>query len=278
MPGDRLVLCSDGLYEYLHDADIASYLSLPDVEEIPRRFIELANTRGGKDNITALIVKVTGEDDVTRPSRGFSVDTLRALPLMAHLSYQQLCRMMSIAKLRSFSEGELLLREDEPGGELVIVLEGKVATARGGVVVRELGPGEFFGEGELSSPGPRTVTATGLAKGKLLTIGRADFQDMLQRDSRLASKLLWNLATLLGARVADLSEQLSRGTETVVHELHEVELHDDEDTEIHEVELTDVDADVELADVHEVDLTEVDPDILELDIEDEDTAIKPVNS
>ena len=80
------------------------------------------------------------------------------------------------------------------------------------------------------------------------------------------------------ARAPDPRDEACTPPASVVHELHEVELHDDEDTEIHEVELTDVDADVELADVHEVDLTEVDPDILELDIEDEDTAIKPVNS
>lgn len=57
--GDTFLLCSDGLHGYL-----------PDVAEIPpitdlgptvaaRRFIDLANQRGGKDNITALVVEIS---------------------------------------------------------------------------------------------------------------------------------------------------------------------------------------------------------------------------
>ncbi len=59
-PGDRYLLCSDGLSDYLQDLDeVARYVgaqtSMPDVA---RSLIALANARGGKDNITAVIVEV----------------------------------------------------------------------------------------------------------------------------------------------------------------------------------------------------------------------------
>lgn len=56
-PGDRVLLCSDGLHGYLRDADIAPIAALGD-ESAVQRFIDLANERGGKDNITAILVEI----------------------------------------------------------------------------------------------------------------------------------------------------------------------------------------------------------------------------
>lgn len=56
--GDRYLLCSDGLHEMLGDAEIAALLgrrqTLP---EICSALIELANARGGKDNITVVVIE-----------------------------------------------------------------------------------------------------------------------------------------------------------------------------------------------------------------------------
>jgi serine/threonine protein phosphatase PrpC len=58
IPGDRFLLCSDGLHGYVEEPDeILPLLSLP-VEQVTQRLIDIANTRGGKDNITAIVVEV----------------------------------------------------------------------------------------------------------------------------------------------------------------------------------------------------------------------------
>jgi protein phosphatase len=56
-PGDRLLVCSDGLHGYLDESDIPPILTLGG-RAAARRFIDLANERGGKDNITAIVVEV----------------------------------------------------------------------------------------------------------------------------------------------------------------------------------------------------------------------------
>jgi len=56
-PGDRFLLCSDGLHGYLDEPDISA-LHAGTVEQAATRAIELANQRGGRDNITAILVEV----------------------------------------------------------------------------------------------------------------------------------------------------------------------------------------------------------------------------
>jgi serine/threonine protein phosphatase PrpC len=55
--GDRFLLCSDGLHGSMSDAQVARTLMLPG-EEAVREFVQIANDRGGRDNITAVVVDV----------------------------------------------------------------------------------------------------------------------------------------------------------------------------------------------------------------------------
>ena len=57
-PGDVWVLCSDGLTAYVSSDEIASIAGSVPPSEAARQFIEMANGRGGRDNITAFVVSV----------------------------------------------------------------------------------------------------------------------------------------------------------------------------------------------------------------------------
>jgi PPM family protein phosphatase len=58
-PGDRLLLCSDGLTEELTDTEIAKYMASPaDLKEIAQILVDGAKEKGGHDNITVAIVKI----------------------------------------------------------------------------------------------------------------------------------------------------------------------------------------------------------------------------
>jgi protein phosphatase len=56
--GDRFLLCSDGLHGYFQsDKDVSDLVSDGDLEECAEAAIALANQRGGKDNITAVVIE-----------------------------------------------------------------------------------------------------------------------------------------------------------------------------------------------------------------------------
>jgi len=77
-PGDVYLLCSDGLSGMIEDDEILGVVSdQPDLDIACRRLIALANEHGGEDNITAVIVKIDGDE--TKDEISFS-DTLRDRP------------------------------------------------------------------------------------------------------------------------------------------------------------------------------------------------------
>jgi PPM family protein phosphatase len=58
-PGDRVLLCTDGLHGVVDDSSLTAILSAqPDPAEVCGALIEAANQAGGPDNITALVVDI----------------------------------------------------------------------------------------------------------------------------------------------------------------------------------------------------------------------------
>jgi protein phosphatase len=58
-PGDRVLLCSDGLYAVVPDEEIAGALARPGpLETVCDELVRAANAAGGPDNITVLVLEV----------------------------------------------------------------------------------------------------------------------------------------------------------------------------------------------------------------------------
>jgi PPM family protein phosphatase len=56
--GDRFLICSDGLTTYLADPDIAEILDGSEPEDACKKMVKMANSLGGRDNITVMVVAV----------------------------------------------------------------------------------------------------------------------------------------------------------------------------------------------------------------------------
>ncbi len=73
-PGDILLICCDGLSNLVEDAEILHVATEVPLGEAPARLIELANERGGDDNITVVVIRVqeptSAEPSAAPPSSG----------------------------------------------------------------------------------------------------------------------------------------------------------------------------------------------------------------
>jgi PPM family protein phosphatase len=72
--GDRLLLCSDGVTDYVSDEQVAQALMVEDADAAVRGLARLALQQGGRDNVTAVIADVVASTD----PRGGWLDYARA--------------------------------------------------------------------------------------------------------------------------------------------------------------------------------------------------------
>jgi PPM family protein phosphatase len=61
--GDRLLLCSDGVSDYLRDEELARALAGRDAAEAVAEVVRLALARGARDNVTAIVADVVPRTD-----------------------------------------------------------------------------------------------------------------------------------------------------------------------------------------------------------------------
>lgn len=66
-PGDVIMLCTDGLTDLVNDNEILDMLQGRTLKQAAKALIDLANERGGHDNITVVMLGVPGWDTAHQP-------------------------------------------------------------------------------------------------------------------------------------------------------------------------------------------------------------------
>lgn len=120
---------------------------------------------------------------------------LQGSPLFRGLSPDALGRIGALMVQRPCRQGEIVFSQGDPGDALYGIVRGKVRVSAGDSDGREiffnlLGPGAVFGEIALLDGGARTATVTVVSAGELLSLARAPFIALLERESRVALELL----------------------------------------------------------------------------------------
>ena len=235
--GDRFLLCSDGLSGYFEeDLDgLSRLLSNADQEAAVRDLVDAANARGGKDNITAVVVTVgdvAARDETRAKKLQLKREILARMPLFRPLNDREILRILQVTEVAAFKMGETVMQQGDKGEELFIVLTGKVKVMRGDAQLATLNPGDHVGEMALVRSQPRSATVVSDGSSELMMIRRRDFFEILRKEHQLAVKLLWQFLGVLADRLADTSRELGQAKEELLAEDITAELYeDDEDRE-----------------------------------------------
>jgi serine/threonine protein phosphatase PrpC len=81
-PTDRLVLCSDGLTRHVKPEEIAATLAAHPVDRAADALVELANVRGGEDNVTVVIHDARRARSALGPRRLLALGIILAIVLI----------------------------------------------------------------------------------------------------------------------------------------------------------------------------------------------------
>lgn len=210
LPGDTYLLSSDGLHDAFDDPEeMLPLLSQEDGQAIVRSLIDSANEKYGKDNISAVVVRVSGSleehEDVS-----LQFAALQQTYLFRYVTYEEMLRVVGVIQFHDAQPGEVLFNEGEIGSELYILLAGSVIISKEGRLLRELGSGGHFGEMAIVDRAPRSATAIVQEPSKLMILGQEGVYAIIRNEPRIAVKMLWGLSEVLSARLRENSDLLTR--------------------------------------------------------------------
>jgi serine/threonine protein phosphatase PrpC len=213
-PGDRFLLCTDGLSGYFEAPEgsleeLAHKLNKPDPDSVVGDLVETAKHRGGKDNITAVLVTlgaIEAEDAQRLRELEAQKAVLAGTPLFSALNARELRQVLQVTEVEQYLDRQTIVREGEQGEQLYIVLTGQVEVMRTGAPVARLDPGEHFGEMALIRNQPRSASARAVGPTQLI----------LRTEHRLAVKLLWQFTGVLANRLAETTRNLGIARDELV--------------------------------------------------------------
>ena len=115
---------------------------------------------------------------------------------------------------RSYTDGDVLFREGDPGDRFFLLLSGtmQVYVERHGNIITysQLEAGEFFGEMALIESTPRTATVRAESPSVCLTLSRDNFMDLLQRKPHIVLRMIRDLLPRLRRTNAQVQDYASR--------------------------------------------------------------------
>ena len=131
-----------------------------------------------------------------------SAETLRQVWLFSELSDDQLESISSFTFDKTFDAGELIVMEGQTGNGLYVIVSGNVEVLKGDVgdnpqVLAKRGSGDVFGEMALLGEWPRTASVRALDTVQCLGIDRWVFLSQLEREPKVAIRMLQILAQRL---------------------------------------------------------------------------------
>lgn len=143
------------------------------------------------------------------------IEVLGTLPAFEGLSPNEIAQVERGIHERRFKAGEIVFDENLPGAGMYIVRQGEV------VISKQLADGRvlelavvaeksFFGEMALIDEMPRSATATARGETVLYAFCKPDLENLLDRNPRLAAKIVNNVAAMVCKRLVKSNEQLER--------------------------------------------------------------------
>ena len=213
VPGDQFLLASDGLTGYLQSKELPAYMGSEDVKTIPPSLIDLANQRGGKDNITSVVVRVVDVQGVAQErfrDLNFRMEALAKMPFFKYLGYADLIKVFVNMQTVRYPAAKAIFAEGDSGSDLFLILSGKVRVHRGDADLAALGPGAHFGEMALIDQAPRSASVTTIDETLLLRLDRKMFFTLIRKEAELAKKVLWNMLQVLSTRLRTTNKDLEQ--------------------------------------------------------------------
>lgn len=114
--------------------------------------------------------------------------------------------LLTVGMVEEYDAGRSVFTKGSSGGDLYVVLSGRVAIKDGDNVLATMEPGDVFGELAFLANTTRTASAVAEEQSALLSLGEDDFRTLI--DGQWGSRILLNLFGLMTERLARMNDRL----------------------------------------------------------------------
>ncbi|MFA5859083.1 MAG: cyclic nucleotide-binding domain-containing protein [Elusimicrobiota bacterium] len=140
-------------------------------------------------------------------------ELLKQVSFMSKISGEDINKISTVVEECSYKPDSVIFKENSPGGEMFIVVTGKVQICRaevdGGMkVLSLLDNGQIFGELSVFDRLPRSATAIAVENTKLLCIKADRLEKLMNEDKELGLLLLRQVILNLSQRLRNTNDKL----------------------------------------------------------------------
>jgi CRP/FNR family transcriptional regulator, cyclic AMP receptor protein len=122
------------------------------------------------------------------------IQHFQAVPLFGSVSKKGLRAIVQAATEVDVPAGKVLVQEGEWGREMYVILRGTAQVTKDGRKLRELVPGDFFGEMAFLSPAPRTASVIARSDMRVMVLDSRAMGAVVEREPAVARRLLAAMA------------------------------------------------------------------------------------
>jgi serine/threonine protein phosphatase PrpC/CRP-like cAMP-binding protein len=212
-PGDRYLLCSDGLHGYWEGPDVGpmDFMSEGDLAIAVDGMIDFANDQGGKDNITAILLELPPEESFEETMGGTrNDDLLRRATFAKGLNTRERRVLANRLTERELEPGGVLVADGTPADGLWIVADGELEVRSKSGSRRALRPGDLIGETALLAGAPHALRIEASKRGpaRLLFLSRQEIRRLTTEDPGLLARIMTNIAVRQSGRLVAATQAL----------------------------------------------------------------------
>lgn len=197
LPGDQLVLCSDGLHNYIRDpVQLIPMLKEDSPTACVKKMLEFAIHSGGQDNVTAILIENSLEESAYMKFDSDKADLLNDFSFLAgiylfqDLNFIRMSRLLNDCQTKEYRKGQSICRKGENPQGLFVFFSGHIQIEENPEKI--LTRGDYFGQQSLMYDYLLTFNVRAVEDSTILFISSKVYKKLCKNHPKFGVRLLEN--------------------------------------------------------------------------------------
>jgi CRP-like cAMP-binding protein len=137
------------------------------------------------------------------------LEIVKGSPLFYELYDTEILKIVEKCKVINLEEGDYIFKENEEGDEIFLILQGSAIVKKGDLTIGKLRKGDLFGEMVLLKEKSRNADIIANNFCDVLVMKYDDIFSLFERDNKIFSILMLNLARMLATRLKKTGQTIA---------------------------------------------------------------------